>query len=300
MLEVINLESYIEDANTHKIKRIVDGVSFKVEVGKTLGIFGESGSGKSFTAFSILDVLGVYPGIVGGEIWFETDSKRLNLLEGISEICQKIPRGDDIYVKKDMRRWNKKYGHEKRMQEIRGKKIALAPQGAKTALWPFGTIEDQILEAFLIGENDKNSAKSVIPEILDMLQLEEDGKKYPYELSGGACQRAMLGVVIALNPNILIADEFTTGLDPVLQLELARIMREFNQGKLNLNLKPKEHALIVISHDLKVMKLLVDSFIVIQKGKIVEVATKELLMEGKPQHPYTQRLFKDADLEKYE
>ena len=296
MLEVINLQSYVEEPKTHKIKRVVDGVSFKVEKGKTLGIFGESGSGKSFTVFSILDVLGVYPGIVGGEIWFEADSKKENLLEGISEVCKIESRGDDLYVKKDVRRWNKEYKHEKQMKRIRGKKIALAPQGAKTALLPFRNIEDQILEAFLIGGHNKESAKPMIPEVLNMLQLEKDGKKYPHELSGGACQRAMLGVVIALNPNILIADEFTTGLDPILQLELIRIMRDFNQCKLkNLNLTDKEHAMIIISHDLRVMQLLVDSFLVIQKGKIVETITKESL-KVKSQHPYTQRLFRDADI----
>lgn len=301
MLEVINLKSYIEDTKTRQTKRIVDGVSFRVEKGGTLGIFGESGSGKSFTAFSIMDVLGGYPGIVGGEIWFESDSKRENLLEGISDICEIIPRDDEIYVKKDIRKWNKKYNHDKRMKEIRGKKIALAPQGAKTALWPFGTIEDQIFEAFLRGDNDRNSANTIVPEILCMLQLERDGKKYPHELSGGACQRAMLSIVIALNPNLLIADEFTTGLDPVLQLELIRIMSDFNQNRLkSLKLKEKDHALIVISHDLKIMQMLADNLVIIQEGKIVEEGSKELLTgKLKPQHPYTQRLFKDADIEQY-
>ena len=295
MLEVKNLKSYIEDPKEKQLHQIVKGVSFDVEAGETLGIFGESGSGKSFTAFSILGVVPGYPGVVDGEIWFETNSHRQNLLDGLSDVCS-ITR--DNRWKKDVRKWNRKYGYEKRMSEIRGKKIALVPQGVKTALWPFGTIEEQIHEAFKLGGGDEGESKKIVCEILRMLQLEQHAQNYPHELSGGACQRALLGVILALNPNLLIADEITTGLDPILRLNIIRIMEDFKNGKINLGTDSKERALIIISHDLNVIKLLADTFAVMYSGKIVESGSKQLLIENKVLHPYTKKLISDIDVKK--
>lgn len=294
MLDVKNLKSVIQKHGKNYEKVLVNDVSFRVSSREVLGIFGESGSGKSSTALSILDILDVYPGVVKGEIWFEENHERRNILEGISDICNP----DIAPIKKDIRKWNKKYQHEKNMKKIRGKKIALALQGARTALCPFHSVRTQIHEACLIGGNDEESATCITNHIIDMLQLTKDTHKYPHELSGGACQRAMLGIVIALNPNLLIADELTTGLDPILQLELIKIMHDFVMGDLQIGLEDKKHGMVIISHDLRVMRLLADNMIVMKNGGIVEYLNRDSF--DNPKKEYTQKLFRDDDLDNIE
>lgn len=292
MLEVKNLSGYVEIGNSQDFKLIINDINLKVDTGQTLGIFGASGSGKSFTALSILGLV-PYPGVVSGEIWFGYESKKENLIEGISRYCTiNKNKSGKTKIKKDLRAWNKIY--EPQMKKIRGKCIALVPQEAKSALWPFKNIENQIKKAYELGGGDKSCADGIVSEILALIKMEGYGKYYPHELSGGACQRALLGIILALNPNLLIVDEFTTGLDPILKKDVVKIIKDFIENKIGF--EKKERALIQISHDLKIIQELSDNVTIISSGRIIESGTKDLLI--KTTNPYTKKLIDDANVEK--
>jgi oligopeptide/dipeptide ABC transporter ATP-binding protein len=317
ILEVKNLKTYIHDNRHKKLLRIVDGVSFEVNDSEALGIFGESGSGKTSVAHSIMGLMPENPGIVDGEIWLYDGLQKQNLLSGLEKICciDKTKEGQ-LIINKNVKAWKNKVGYEERMKNIRGRKIALMPQGAKTALWPFGTIEQQIRKVYTLGGGQQQQAEKFVGEILQTLKLNEMAHKYPHELSGGACQRAIIGITLALNPTIIIADEPTTGLDTTLQVNIIELLNSFKEGKLEHqstsfkpgltlalseekgkgNVENKRHALIVISHDLRLMQKVVDKIVVMYAGEIVESGDSNLIRDKKATHPYTQQLLEIADI----
>jgi ABC-type glutathione transport system ATPase component len=292
MLEVHNLKSYIQDKSTGETTKIVNGVSFSVNAGETLGIFGVSGSGKTFTMLSILGVISGYPGVVGGKIIFQG----CDLLNGISDICD-IDEVKQKY-KKNIRKWNKIYLYEKKMREIRGRKIVFVPQEAKTWLWPFGTINEQLQEAYAIGGGDIEKKDDTIEKLLKRLCIIKYKDKYPHELSGGACRRLILGIALVLNPNIIIADEVTTELDPILKQEIIAVLKDFLSENKDLGFAEKQRALIIISHDVELMKQLADKIVVIREGKVVESGSIEIITKNKAKDQYTRKLIEDADIDK--
>ncbi len=246
--------------------KAVDGVTVDVPKGGTLGVVGESGCGKSVMALSILRLLDQPGKIVGGEIIFNNE---------------------DLLKKS-----------EKEMREIRGNSISMIFQEPMTSLNPVYTIGEQISESYKVHQN--MGKKEAFIRSLEMLKLvgiaspEKRLHQYPYELSGGMRQRAMIAMALACRPALLIADEPTTALDVTIQAQILDLIKEL-QEKLGMSV-------ITITHDLGVVAETCCQVAVMYCGSIVEQANTEELFEN-PRHPYTAGLFNSLprhDLEKEE
>ncbi|MBG0833007.1 ABC transporter ATP-binding protein [Planomonospora sp. ID67723] len=228
----------------------VDGLSFKLERGKTLGIVGESGSGKSVTS---LGILGLHKGgraKISGEIWLDGEE-----LVGASP--------DHV-------------------RTLRGKKMAMIFQDPLSSMHPFYTVGAQIIEAYRIHHNvSKAVARKHAIDMLGRVGIPQPDKRvdsYPHEFSGGMRQRAMIAMALSCDPELLIADEPTTALDVTVQAQILDLMldlqREFNS------------ALIVITHDLGVVAELSDDILVMYGGKCIEYGSADDIFY-RPEHPYT-------------
>lgn len=230
--------------------RAVDGVSFSVQKGQSIGIAGESGCGKSTIAFSLMRLIKGGK-IVEGEI-------RLN--------------GSSLL---DM--------PEKEFNRIRWDKISIISQAAMGALNPVYTIGKQISEAILAHKKIKKSkAFHQARELLEKVEIDPDRvRNYPHELSGGMRQRAMIAMALALNPEVIIADEPTTALDVVTQAQMIQLLKKL-QKEMNL-------AIIFISHDLSILAQVCDRLLIMYAGKVMELADAKALFED-PLHPYTKAL----------
>ncbi|MCX7624124.1 MAG: ABC transporter ATP-binding protein [Thermomicrobium sp.] len=233
------------------VVKAVDGVSFHLMPGETLGLVGESGCGKSITALSIMRLIPSPPGkIVGGEILFE---------------------GEDILKMSD-----------DEVRSIRGRKIAMIFQDPMTSLNPVLTINRQISEALELHLGmSKQQARQRAIELLKMVGIpnaEQRVDQYPHQFSGGMRQRVMIAMALSCNPSLLIADEPTTALDVTIQAQILDLIRNLQ----------REHntALILITHDLGVVAGMTDRIHVMYAGHIVETAPTEELFEN-PKHPYT-------------
>jgi len=251
----------IEDLRTHFFThdgtvKAVDGVSLQINRGETLGIVGESGCGKSVTALSIMRLIADPPGkIVGGKVLFEGK----NLLDL-----------DD-----------------RKMRDVRGKKISMIFQEPMTSLDPVFTIGQEIIETLQIHQNlGKKEARQRTIEVLSTVGIPDADKRvdnYPHELSGGMRQRAMIAMALACNPVLLIADEPTTALDVTIQ---AQILQLINDLKTEFNT-----SVLLITHDLGVIAEMSEYVAVMYCGHIVEYADVHTLFED-PLHPYTKGLYK--------
>ncbi|WP_096552590.1 ABC transporter ATP-binding protein [Ureibacillus thermosphaericus] len=233
---------------------IVNGVSFELEKGKTLGIVGESGCGKSMTSYSLLGLLPKGIEIQSGSI--EIDNKQVNIKS------------------------------EKEWRSLRGKKIALIFQEPMSSLNPVYKIGDQIIE-MIRSHHKKTTKKEAREKALEMLNLvgiprpDKVIDEYPHQLSGGMRQRVMIAIALSCNPEILIADEPTTALDVTIQAQILELMKELQQ-KL-------EMSIILITHDLGVVAEMCEKVIVMYAGEVVEEATVTDLFDN-PKHPYTKGL----------
>ena len=236
------------------LARAVDGVSYSLEKGETVGVVGESGCGKSVTALSVLRLIPDPPGkIVEGEILFEgTDLLQLSAA--------------------DMRR-------------IRGNDISMIFQEPMTSLNPVFTIGNQITEAVRLHQGlNKKDALAKAVEALRLVGIpvpERRVHEYPHQLSGGMRQRAMIAMALSCNPKVLIADEPTTALDVTIEAQILDLMRTL-QEELGT-------AIIMITHDLGVIADIARKVVVMYAGKIVEQAPVERIFAS-PNHPYTQGL----------
>lgn len=236
------------------VAKAVDGISYRLSAGETLGIVGESGCGKSVSALSILRLIPDPPGrIVEGQIFF----KETNLLELAYD----------------------------RMREIRGNRISMIFQEPMTSLNPVFTVGNQIAEAFRLHQGLKR--QEALEKSIDTLKLvnmpspEKCVSQYPHELSGGMRQRAMIAMALACNPEILIADEPTTALDVTIQAQIIDLMLQLKE-ELGM-------AIILITHDLGIIAETVKRVIVMYAGKIVEEAPTRTIFKT-PLHPYSQGL----------
>ncbi len=249
----------IDDLQTHFFTaigtvRAVDGVSYSLSSGETLGVVGESGCGKSVTALSILRLVANPPGrIVGGAINFEGR----NLLE-LSE---------------------------PEMESIRGNDISMIFQEPMTSLNPLFTVGRQIAEAVALHQGlSKRAALDKAVEMLRRVYIPEPEKRvhaYPHQLSGGMRQRVMIAMALSCNPKVLIADEPTTALDVTIQAQILDLMRELQETFGT--------AIILITHDMGVVAENADRVVVMYAGRKVEEAAADDLFD-RPGHPYTQGL----------
>ena len=233
---------------------IVDGVSFTLGKGKSLGIVGESGCGKSITALSIMRLLSSSSRVLKGEILFK------------GRYLLKLT--------------------EKQMCSVRGNLISMIFQEPMNALNPVFTIGNQVAEAMLL-HNSNMSTKEIQNKVIEMLNLvgisepEKRMKQYPHQLSGGMRQRVMIAMALSCDPEILIADEPTTALDVTIQAQILKLIKDI-QIKLKM-------AVIFITHDLGVVSKMCDEVAVMYAGKFVEYATVKEIFHY-PRHPYTKGL----------
>jgi peptide/nickel transport system ATP-binding protein len=236
-----------------KVVHAVNGVSFDMLKGETLGLVGETGAGKTTIAKSILRILPHPPAkVLGGEI----------LLDG--KDLMKVP--------------------EKEMLKIRGEKVAMIFQDPMTALNPLMTIGDQISEGLRL-HNDYNEAEAAqkAKDLLEMVGIHtERFKEYPFEFSGGMKQRVVIAMALACEPELLLADEPTTALDVTIQAQVLELIAKL-KGKYNASM-------ILITHNLGVVAQTCDRVAVIYAGKIIEYGSKKDIFVDNA-HPYTQGLF---------
>ena len=236
--------------------RAVDGVSFEIEEGKTMGLVGESGCGKSVTALSAMQLIPKAAGrVVGGEIKF---------------------RGNNLLS-----------FDESQMREIRGNEMSMIFQEPMPSLNPVFTVGAQIEEVIVLHQRmGKKEARDKAIEMLRLVQIPEPGIRiddYPHQLSGGMRQRVMIAMALSCNPSLLIADEPTTALDVTIQAQILVLIEEL-QDKLGM-------ALLLITHDLGVVAEQADDVAIMYAGKIVERAVPEVIF-SRPLHPYTLGLLK--------
>ena len=257
LLSVQNLSVGYPQADG-SLNRVVEGVSLSVEKGEVLGIVGESGSGKTQTAFSILGLLPDNAQIPSGHIVFDGT-------ELVSASGGKIS--------------------QKRMTELRGKRIAYIPQEPMSNLDPNFRVGYQLVRPMvkILGISKKEAKKRVL-NLLDMVGIanpERVFKAYPHEVSGGMAQRILIAGAISCEPDLLIADEPTTALDVTVQAEVLDLLRDL-QKRLGMGM-------VLVTHNFGVVADLADKIVVMQYGKIVESGDVRTILRS-PQHPYTQVL----------
>lgn len=234
--------------------RAVDDVSFSVYKGKTLGLVGESGCGKSVTSLSIMRLIPNPPG--------------------------RITRGEILYQGRDLLK-----ASAEEMRKIRGNEISMIFQEPMTSLNPVFTIGNQLMEAITLHQDlSKSAARDKAIEMLQLVGIPAPEKRivdYPHQLSGGMRQRVMIAMALSCNPNVLIADEPTTALDVTIQAQILDLLRDLQQ-KVGM-------ALILITHDLGVVAEMADEVCVMYAGRVAERAPVREIFKN-PRHPYTRGL----------
>ena len=252
-LEVRDLSvQYINDDGTPL--QAVEGLSFTLEQGQSLGLVGESGCGKTTVMLSLLRLLPEAGRIVQGQVLFEG----VDLLQ-VSE---------------------------RELRKVRWHGISLVFQGAMSALNPVRTVESQVMEVLQLHQvvNSKNEARIPAGELLELVGITASrGSQYPFQFSGGMRQRAVIAMALACNPKVLIADEPTTALDVMIQAQIIELLEKL-QRELNL-------ALILVTHDLGVVAEMCGDVLVMYGGMVAEYADSDTIFNN-PRHPYTQRLLK--------
>lgn len=254
LLEVVNLKTHFY---TEKgIVKAVDGVNFNIKSGEIIGLVGESGCGKSVTAYSIIRLVESPPGdIVHGEIFFE---------------------GEDLLKKS-----------ESEMRKIRGNKISMIFQDPMVSLNPVYTVGEQISENLRLHQKlNTKEAKTKAIEMMSLVKIPEPSiriDEYPHQFSGGMRQRVMIAMAISCNPSLLIADEPTTALDVTIQAQILQLLMKL-KGKINTSI-------LLITHDFGVIAETCSRVAVMYCGKIVESSNVKEIFRN-PFHPYTESLLR--------
>ncbi len=251
LLEVQNLQTHF--GTPDGVVRAVEGLSFHVDAGETLGIVGESGCGKSVTSMSILRLIPEPPGKIAGRITFA---------------------GRDLLTTS-----------EQEMRSIRGNAISMIFQEPMTSLNPVLTVGQQIGETVRLHQGmNARDAEAKAVEMLTLVGIPAPGRRvreYPHQLSGGMRQRVMIAMALACNPKLLIADEPTTALDVTIQAQILDLMRDL---KTRLG-----SAIMLITHDLGVVAEMAQRVVVMYAGRKVEEASVNDIF-ARPMHPYTRGL----------
>lgn len=256
LLEVKDLKTYFYTDSG--VAKAVDGVTFSLDKGKTLGIVGESGCGKSVTSLSIMRLVDPATGRnEGGSIVFD---------------------GQDLLTLP-----------EKEMRKLRGNRISMIFQEPMTSLNPVFTIGDQISESLKLHKGlDKKAARDRAIELLELVGIPEAGKRvdeYPHQLSGGMRQRVMIAMALSGDPELLIADEPTTALDVTIQAQILELLMKLKE-EMGLSY-------LFISHDMDVIWQICDHVMVMKDGVIVESGPRDRVFNA-PEHPYTKKLLAAA------
>jgi peptide/nickel transport system ATP-binding protein len=254
MIDVKNLTiQYKTDLET---VYAVNGISFSLEPGETLGLVGETGAGKTTTA---LGIMGLLP-----------------------ERTARIPEGEILFEGQDILKLN-----DQQMQKIRGSRISMIFQDPMTALNPVLPVGSQIGEALELHNESQLSKKEIeakVEETLELVGIPKERKvEYPYQFSGGMRQRVVIAMALVCNPSLLIADEPTTALDVTIQAQILTMI-------CNLQRKYKT-TVIMITHDLGVVAETCDKVAIMYAGEIVEYGTLAQIFTGESHHPYTVGLF---------
>jgi len=274
LLEIDNLRTWFY--TDRGVVKAVDGVSLTIPRGKTVGLVGESGCGKSVTALSIMRLVSPPGRIAGGRIVLYD--------KGVPLVLSELP--------------------EAQLRRVRGAKVAMIFQEPMTSLNPVFTIGAQIMEAVRLHQRvGKVEARQVALEMLGKVKIPDPVRRmteYPHQFSGGMRQRVMIAMALACQPQLLIADEPTTALDVTIQAQILTLLRELQASQ--------QLSILIITHDLGIIAELADEVAVMYASKVVERApTAELFAH--PRHPYTHGLFasrprpglsKDVELETIE
>lgn len=252
LLRVRDLHTYF--FNRRSVSKAVDGVSFDLRRGETLGLVGESGCGKSMTALSLLRLVPQPAArIVQGEIWLDGD-----------ELLAKTPQ---------------------EMRQIRGRRIAMILQDPQTSLNPVFTVGNQLIEAFTVHERQPlRRLRELATEALRRVRVAAPARRledFPHQMSGGMKQRVVGAIAISGAPQVLIADEPTTALDVTIQLQYLKLLKELQSET--------QMALLFITHDFGIVARMCDRVAVMYAGRIVEQGPVRQVFR-QPSHPYTQAL----------
>ena len=251
--------------------KAVNGVTFAIKESTTVAIVGESGSGKSTIAQAVLGILPNVATITGGEILFRDQKQKSRENNGFFN-------GEIIDIAK-LR------SNSPVIQSIRGSQISMIFQEPMTSLSPLHTIGNQIIEAVKLHSSlSKSDSKAAAVEILGVVGFPNPSralKTYPFELSGGLRQRAMIAMALVCKPALLIADEPTTALDVTIQAQILKLINDLQMQR--------KMAVLLITHDLGVVANVADEVIVMYKGKVMEAGCIDDIFE-KPSHPYLKSL----------
>ncbi|HMN79971.1 MAG TPA: ABC transporter ATP-binding protein [Burkholderiaceae bacterium] len=254
LLEIRNLKTEFHKAD--EVVRAVDGVDLTIGARETVGVIGESGSGKSVLALSIMNLVPRPPGrITAGEILYE---------------------GRDLLTLP-----------ARQMRALRGKTISMIFQQPTTSLNPVATCGEQIAEALMLhGRISRDEAMEQAADMLKLVRIAEPGRRlreYPHQLSGGMCQRVMIAIAIACNPRLLIADEPTTALDVTVQAQILELLDDL-KSRLGMSM-------LLITHDMGVVAETSQRVVVMYGARVVEEADVLALFD-EPLHPYTRGLMR--------
>ncbi|MEM9977516.1 MAG: ABC transporter ATP-binding protein, partial [Cyanobacteria bacterium P01_D01_bin.2] len=237
--------------------KALENISFHINKGETLGIVGESGSGKSVLALAILGILDQAGYVTAGEVLWSQNTDTYNLL--------KMP--------------------EKKLRQLRGKELSMIFQNPRVALNPIRKVGKQLVDVLHCHSDlPRRDLKRRALELLTSVKIPDPQQRYdayPYELSGGLCQRIMIALALACSPQLLIADEPTTGLDVTTQATVMNLLKDLATDQ--------RMATVVITHDLALASEYCDRIIVMHAGHVVESAPTHPLF-SRPRHPYTAKL----------
>lgn len=250
-LDIKNLS--VEYRTTDGVTKAINGVDLQIEKGKTLGLVGETGAGKTTTALSILNLIPDPPGVItDGTIYLE---------------------GKNVFDYT-----------EKELESIRGNQVSMIFQDPMTSLNPVMTVGDQIAEVIQLHEDiDKKGASEKAKQMLEMVGIPGDrADEYPHQFSGGMKQRVIIAMALVCNPQLLIADEPTTALDVTIQAQVLDLMKHLKEQY--------NTSMLMITHDLGIVAEVCDSVSIMYAGRIVEHGTLADIFNSTA-HPYTEGLF---------